>query len=318
MSRRRAKRDELNPDPSQPLMVASEDVDMEPESLDNTETRPRPPTPFHDVDMVDNFTSDPVSSSANQPIRAPVPSPSTSPSSSSTQSAASVTIPSPESQLKPLEPRNTFAEESPYWFWQRILMTTAWLHLHFHTPHRACDLLLKILRSIFICLALVKAEDKVPVTIKTTVKRLGLNEDFEIRAICPQCRRAYPEASPADLMCTHCHIPLFNTPPAPTSTVISLLSSSRPKPPPKPRPVLQSPYLSLSTQIIEFLNRDGNEAACESYLTRTPIPGKMQDIQDGDICQSLKGPDGRKFFETGPDRPDLEELRIGLCFGEDG
>jgi hypothetical protein len=69
---------------------------------------------------------------------------------------------------------------------------------------------------------------------------------------------------------------------------------------------------------VEFLNRDDNEIDCESYLTRVPIPGKMQDIQDGEICQTLKGPDGRKFFETGSDRLDPDELRIGLCFGEDG
>lgn len=218
----------------------------------------------------------------------------------------------------PLEPRRSLAEESPFWFWQLILITTAWLHLHYHTPHLACGLLLKVLRNIFLCLGLVKTEDKIPITLTTTFKRLGLNEHFEIRAICPQCRRAYPEDSPADLLCTHCHVPLFNTPPAPTSVPVSLLASTRTKTPPKARPVLQSPYLLPSTQLVEFLNREGNELDCESYLTRTRVPGKMQDIQDGDICQSLKGPDGRKFFETGPDRPDPEELRIGLCFGEDG
>ncbi|KAJ7669694.1 hypothetical protein B0H17DRAFT_1209551 [Mycena rosella] len=220
--------------------------------------------------------------------------------------------------VRPLEPRDSLAQESPFWFWQLILMTTAWMHTHYHTPHRACTLLLKVLRSIFICLMLIKPNDKVPVTLTTTFKRLGLNEDFEIRAICPQCRRAYPEQSPADLMCSQCNAPLFNTPPPPVSTGISLISSSRAESKAKPRPVLQSPYLLPSTQIIEFLNRDGNEIACESYLTCTAVPGKMRDIQDGKICQSLKGPDGRKFFETGPNRPDPDELRIGLCFGEDG
>ncbi|KAJ7434858.1 hypothetical protein FB451DRAFT_1466078 [Mycena latifolia] len=223
-----------------------------------------------------------------------------------------------ESSTQPLEPRDSLAQESPFWFWQLILITVSWLHLHFHTPHHACTLLLKVLRNIFLCLALVRTEDHVPVTLTTTFKRLGLNEHFEIRAICPQCRRAYPESSPTDLMCSYCSIPLFNTPPSPTSEAVPLLGSNRPKSVPKQRPILQAPYLSLSTQIVEFLNRDGNEADCESYLNRTSIPGKMRDIQDGEICQSLKGPDGRKFFETGPDRPDPDELRIGVCFGEDG
>ncbi|KAJ7714113.1 hypothetical protein DFH07DRAFT_763144, partial [Mycena maculata] len=183
---------------------------------------------------------------------------------------------------------------------------------------RACTLLLKVLRHIFICLAHIRADDNVPVTLTTTFKRLGLNEDFEIRVICPQCRRVYPESSAADLMCSHCSIPLFNIPLAPTSQAIPLLGSNRLKSKPKPRPILQAPYLSLSSQIVEFLNREDNESECESYLKRTPIPGKMRDIQDGDICQSLKGPDGRKFFETGPDCPDPDELRIGVCLGEDG
>ncbi|KAJ7137084.1 hypothetical protein C8R44DRAFT_869164 [Mycena epipterygia] len=225
---------------------------------------------------------------------------------------------SSESSTQLLTPRNSLAEESPFWFWQIILITTAWLHLHFHTPHRTCTLLLKVLRNIFVCLALIRTQDNVPVTLTTTFKHLGLNEDFEIRAICPQCRRAYPETSPADLLCSHCSIPLFHTPPLPTSETIPLLGSHCPKPKSKPRPILWSPYLPLSTQIVKFLNREANEADCESYLKRTPITGKMQDIQDGDICRSLKGPDGRKFFETGSDRPDPDELRIGVCFGGNG
>jgi hypothetical protein len=253
----------------------------------------------------------PIPTAVSQRDALPAPSAAIDPAVSSDSLRSEIPPP-------PLAPRDGLAEESPYWFWQIILLTTAWLHLHFHTPYRACDLLLKVLRSIFLCLAIVKPEDRVPVTLTTTFKRLGLNEDFEIRAMCPQCRRTYPDTSPADLMCAHCHVPLFNTPPVSMSTIPSLSASSHKKPPPKPRPVLQTPFLLPSTQIVEFLNRDDNEIDCESYLTRVPIPGKMQDIQDGEICQTLKGPDGRKFFETGSDRPDPDELRIGLCFGEDG
>ncbi|KAJ7036197.1 hypothetical protein C8F04DRAFT_1036865 [Mycena alexandri] len=227
-------------------------------------------------------------------------------------------IPAEETLPLPLRARDTLAEESPYWFWQLILLMTSWLHLHFHTPHAACNLVLRVLRSIFLCLGLVTPQDKVPVTLTTTFKRLGLNENFEVCAVCPQCRRTYPQDSPADLMCSHCRIPLFNTSPVSAFATVPLLTSSRPKPAPKPKPVLQSPYLSLSTQIVEFLNREGNETACESYLTRTPVPGKLVDIQDGEICQTLKGYDGRKIFDTAPDRPNPEELRMGLCFGEDG
>ncbi|KAJ7501653.1 hypothetical protein B0H11DRAFT_2371923 [Mycena galericulata] len=225
----------------------------------------------------------------------------------------------PSDRIHPIPAASRYlAEESHHWFWQLILITIAWMHLHFHTPQRACDRLLRVIHNLFLSLALIKPVDKVPVTLTTTFKRLGLNEDFEICPICLQCRRAYPEQSPGDLMCSQCHIPLFDTPTLSTFTGQYLLGSSRPKSAPKPKPVLQAPYLPLSTQLVEFLNCDGNEAACESYLTRTPMPEKMQDIQDGDICQSLKGPEGRNFFDTASGRPDPEELRIGLCLGEDG
>ncbi|KAK7013530.1 hypothetical protein R3P38DRAFT_2415912, partial [Favolaschia claudopus] len=187
-------------------------------------------------------------------------------------------------------------------------------HLHYHLPHRACALLLKILRNIFITLRHIPSDNNVPITLATAFKKLGLNEEFEIRAICPSCRRAYPENSSPNLQCSHCDIPLFKDPPART-TAPSLLDSTRPKPDSKPRPVLQGPYLPLSTQLVEFLNREGNEAACESYLTRKRVPGKMSDIQDGEICQTLKGSDGRKFFDTAADRPNPDELRIGLSNG---
>ncbi|KAJ7753057.1 hypothetical protein DFH07DRAFT_774194 [Mycena maculata] len=286
-----------NSEPEGPLTTFSDalplvdDVEMAFESAD-------PPTSSNDIEMA----APAIESGASSPPADPL-----------------IGISAPdEVPEEPLTPRDSLAQESPFWFWQLILITVAWLHLHFHAPHRACTLLLKVLRHIFICLAHIRADDNVPVTLTTTFKRLGLNEDFEIRVICPQCRRVYPESSAADLMCSHCSIPLFNIPPAPTSQAIPLLGSNRPKSKPKPRPILQAPYLSLSSQIVEFLNREDNESDCESYLKRTPIPGKMRDIQDGEICQSLKGPDGRKFFETGPDRPDPDELRIGVCLGEDG
>lgn len=180
------------------------------------ELHPPPPSlnDADDVEMIDTSIPAVIDHASETPSQPASPSP--------IETIAGVSA-SSESSTQLLAPRDSLAEESPFWFWQLILITTAWLHLHFHTPHRACTLLLKILRHIFVCLALIRAQDNVPVTLTTTFKRLGLNEDFEIRAICPQCRRAYPETSPADLLCSHCSIPLFNTPPSPTSEAIPLL-----------------------------------------------------------------------------------------------
>ncbi|KAJ6475916.1 hypothetical protein DFH09DRAFT_1293225 [Mycena vulgaris] len=305
------------PNPISPP-VLSDDVEMTLEQVAQTQIIVEPASTQIPLDTADTPEDIEMLDVTATPSSSTIPSTDLPPAPAS--AVAPVITPSraPSTPETLLEPRESLAQESPYWFWQLILITVAWLHLHWHTPHRACTLLLKVLRNIFICLSLVKATDELPITLTTTFKRLGLNEDFEIRAVCPLCRRAYPENSPADLMCSHCHIPLFNAPPPSVTASISLLAPARPKATATPRPVLQSPYLLPSTQIIEFLNREGNEIACESYLTRKPVPGKMNDIQDGNVCQSLKGPDGRKFFETGPDRPDPDELRIGLCFGEDG
>ncbi|KAJ6455920.1 hypothetical protein C8R47DRAFT_1203769 [Mycena vitilis] len=306
MSTRRRRQATANLPPSAPTADVDMDVpgDFDPVPSDVEMERP-PSVSIHDVDMPDVSGTNGINSAA---IHSQPPSVSAPP------------VAEPLAEVPPpvLQPRDTLAEHSPFWFWQLILLTTAWMHLHFHAPHKCCELLLKVLRNIFITLSLVTPRDDVPITLTTAFKRLGLNEDFEIRAVCPRCRRAYPQDSPADLMCSHCGVPLFNAPPSASSVPISLLASGRPKTPSKPKPVLQAPHFLPSTQIVEFLNRDGNEVACESYLTRKRVPGKLQDIQDGEVCQSLKGPDGCKFFETGADRPDPEELRIGLCFGEDG
>jgi hypothetical protein len=42
------------------------------------------------------------------------------------------------------------------------------------------------------------------------------------------------------------------------------------------------------------------------------------DISDGKIWNEIKGHDGRLFFENGDDRPDPDELRLGLTMNFDG
>ncbi|KAF7290474.1 alcohol dehydrogenase [Mycena kentingensis (nom. inval.)] len=209
-------------------------------------------------------------------------------------------------------PRANGAEPSRFWFWQNVLLFIAWLHIHDHLSHRACNLLLKGLAFIFLTAKLLRPQDKVPVSLRTVFKKLGLEEDIKVRAMCPKCRRTYPAASPADLVCAKCAIPLFHAPPASPSSTAPTTAS------PNPKPILQALHVSFSSLIIDFLNRDENESACEAYLTRQSIPGKLADIQDGEICRTLKGPDGRPFFNTADDRPDPDELRIGVCMGEDG
>ncbi|KAF7293363.1 alcohol dehydrogenase [Mycena kentingensis (nom. inval.)] len=211
-----------------------------------------------------------------------------------------------------LLPHQSTAQPSRFWFWESVLLLGAWLHCSWHLPHRACNLMFKVLRTIFIVASLLSCKDDVPVDLRTAFRRLGLDGGIEIRAMCPRCRRTFPADSPANLLCSHCKLPLFHEPER-------VPDSARPRPGSShPKPILQAPHLPLSHQLVEFLNRDDNETACEAYLTRVSVPGKLSDIQDGEIARSLKAPDGRPFFDTAVDRPNPTELRMGLGFGEDG
>ena len=60
--------------------------------------------------------------------------------------------PTPQEKVyEPLEsPADVLADASPYWFWWIILIVTTYLHLHYHLPHQACTLLLKVLSTIFV------------------------------------------------------------------------------------------------------------------------------------------------------------------------
>ncbi|KAG1878230.1 hypothetical protein F4604DRAFT_2001536 [Suillus subluteus] len=50
----------------------------------------------------------------------------------------------------PRSPSVVLAAASPHWFWKIILLLIVWLNLHYHLPHLACTLILKITRHILV------------------------------------------------------------------------------------------------------------------------------------------------------------------------
>ena len=78
----------------------------------------------------------------------------------------------------PLLPSEVLADSTLHWFFQIVLLLTTWLHLHYHLPHAACNLILRILRFVFITLGALGVDQKVPLTLNTTLKHLGLADEF--------------------------------------------------------------------------------------------------------------------------------------------
>jgi hypothetical protein len=208
----------------------------------------------------------------------------------------------------PQQPSEVLNEATTHWFWRIILILTAWLNLHYHVPHRACVLLLKVLRVIFIGLGQLNRNDHVPVTLTTTFRRLNLSDEFYIHPTCPTCHSLYPADSPISLKCSKCDIPLFkfwNAIPGSEKT-------------PRTSPLLQCPRRPISEQLSQLLNRPGMVEAVEQWRMRVPKPGFKTEIMDGEIWKTLPGHDGKLFFDNSEDRANKEELRIGLTLGFDG
>ena len=217
----------------------------------------------------------------------------------------------PEDVLEPPPPpTQVFQEASGFWFWRIILVLTAWLHLHYHVPHRACTLLLKVLRVIFIALGQLGRNDEAPVTLTTTFRRLRFDQQFKIYPTCPQCHDIFPVDSPETLKCSKCSIAVFK--------FWNVIDKNDGKTTTRSKPILQTPLQTLSEQLPRLLNRHGVEIMCDEWRHRESKPGHMTHIMDGDIWKTLKGHDGKLFFDNAIDHDSPEELRLGITLGFDG
>ena len=82
--------------------------------------------------------------------------------------------------------------------------------------------------------------------------------------------------------------------------------------------ILQSPIRTLSSLLVAFLNRPGIEDAIDEWRSYIPENGKLKTMMDGEVWKSIKGHDGKLFFDNSPDRENSDELRIGITQGFDG
>ncbi|KZT04236.1 uncharacterized protein LAESUDRAFT_629493, partial [Laetiporus sulphureus 93-53] len=201
------------------------------------------------------------------------------------------------------------------WFWRILMLLCSWLYLQYHLPFRACALILQVLRIIFVALGLIDKASDTPITLTTSMNRLALTDQFEVKAMCPACHRLYPANSPPDLQCSKCSISIFKPSNSMFSDAVDETQTTRMMSTPK----LQVPYSLLSEQLPGYVTH--LEESIDSWrLKGEPRPGAMRGVYDGKLWSSLPGPPGQSqpFFYNGPDRLDPTELRIAVTISFDG
>ncbi|KAG2350555.1 hypothetical protein BDR05DRAFT_993937 [Suillus weaverae] len=207
---------------------------------------------------------------------------------------------------------------SDHWFWRIILLLGVWLNLHFHLPHLACALFLKVMRHIFIGLNTLAIDDKVALTLNTAFNHLNIKDNFHIHPVCPSCHRVYPHDVSADSSCTICMVPLFKPSTERSSTSVGPSKKPSSMKTTKPKPSLQCLQNPMSNAILRLLSQKGMEEHLDAWHSQSTIPGKSQTMQDGQIWKTIKGHDGKLFFNNGPDCCDKDELHIGITLRFDG
>ena len=205
------------------------------------------------------------------------------------------------------------AASTTTWFWAIILLLAGWLHLRHFTPHRAVDLMLHVLRRIFVQLGALAPDADAPVTLQTAMRRLQLDDQFCIRPMCPRCRRVHPSTTPFLASCVSCATALFIA-----AGVTNVPSAAALAPPPKPK--AQSPFMLPSQLIANLINSTPEmEHELDKWRSRTHREGKLDCMQDGRIWGSLPGPSEEGlFFDNTEARAAPSELRIGVTLGFDG
>lgn len=79
-------------------------------------------------------------------------------------------------------------------------------------------------------------------------------------------------------------------------------------------PKLVTPMRTLVECLTELLNRVDMEGELEFWKSADLTEGVYEDVMDGNIRKSLKGPNGKPFFSV---NNTTGEIRIGLTLGLD-
>ncbi|KAL4079714.1 hypothetical protein J3A83DRAFT_4368529 [Scleroderma citrinum] len=190
-----------------------------------------------------------------------------------------------------------------------IYALVSWLHLQFHLPQVACNVLLGIFALILTAVSPVITTPFL--TLQSSNCVLGMDKPIHILTVCPSCQDVYPPAGLPYIQekCTRCKVDLFLD----DKTQHGNIWTNK-------TPVVKYPYIPLSEQITSILKIPGTEALLDGWRDKSWVPGEYQDIFDGAMChEKLKGPDGKLFFFNKPNecQGPNNELRIGVNMGVD-
>lgn len=182
-----------------------------------------------------------------------------------------------------------------------LYILVAWLHTHFHLPFIACRAILVIVAFIISSAAISFDTSETYKTLPSVLNHLGVNPDFLLLPVCPECLEVHPASTPTSDVCVRCQSPIFK----------AAVGHK------KAAPLLQCPVKSIEDQLIDILHVDGAEDILEQWRFKERHIGQYLDNFDGEICKTLKGPDSRPFFENPLPHETQDELRIGLTLGVD-
>ncbi|EPQ51622.1 hypothetical protein GLOTRDRAFT_132993 [Gloeophyllum trabeum ATCC 11539] len=114
--------------------------------------------------------------------------------------------------IKPLEPMlpaaDTYSLSNKRWYVHAVLLVIYLQTVH-HVTFRACGIILFTTRAIFLGLGVLSEDDRMPVSYKTVVRDLELEDRFQVHPACPDCQCLFPQDLPADAECPGCNVRLF-------------------------------------------------------------------------------------------------------------
>lgn len=188
-----------------------------------------------------------------------------------------------------------------------LYMLVAWLHLQFHLPFRACNVVLGVIPLIIRAFGATVGPSLS--TLTSVLDSMELEPQVRILPVCPSCLEVFPDSDSTPSICPLCNTFIFKESPRPSTQKC-----------PSRTPLLRFPMMSIESQLVTMLLVPGVEKACDDWRKTKRTPGKYDDNFDGRICRELPDVDGQPFFKNDPqdvgNGPE-GELRIGLTLGVD-
>jgi hypothetical protein len=148
-----------------------------------------------------------------------------------------------------------------------ILLLVAVLHTRHHLSFRCCSLA-------------PPADNPMPISFPTVLKKLDLNDCFDTHLICSSCHQLFDSNIDAGISC--CGQCIFSDPHQ------SYIDRVLGWPPSPSTPLISAPVQLLSTTLPDFLNRGLNEKSCE-FWKRDKGRGEKTEVWHGDIWSIIKG-----------------------------